>query len=405
MRILYLCADPGIPIFGRKGCSTHVRETAKVLHALGHEVRIVCTNVDGDPHDGPGLDTIHVAPFESRKLGFDLRRALVDRRIRRAAGRLAREWAFDAIYERYSLYSRVGLELERRYRVPRVLEVNAFLTNELSGRIRFRTAAKCIERRILANAPRVIVVSEPLRRQLHAIGVPNEHICKMPMAVDLDRFSPAIEGRSLRRELGLEGSFVIGYVGTLSDWHGLELLFDVAARMREATQRPFVFLIVGGDGHKLERLRGRIAERDLAEHIRPIGSVPHEEVPAYIRAMDAAIIPDTTYWSSPSKLFEYMASAVAIVTPKYPAIVEAVTHEQEALIFPRRDTAAMARECLRLLESPELAARLASAARVRAEHERSWVLNGRRILQLFEEIRDDRAMPQPATAADRYCSS
>ena len=103
MRVLYVCADPGIPLYGRKGCSTHVRETCYVLRELGHEIKVLCSNIEGDKRDTPELDVEVVPPLTSRKLGFDLRRALLDRRIWKRLQQVVAEWKPDVIYERYSL--------------------------------------------------------------------------------------------------------------------------------------------------------------------------------------------------------------------------------------------------------------------------------------------------------------
>jgi len=386
MKILYLCADPGIPLYGRKGCSTHVRETCYVLQRMGHEVKVLCSNVEGDDRGEQRLDLVDVPPYQSKKLGFDLRRYLLDLRIWKRLQSLVEQWKPDVIYERYSLYSFSGECAEKKYGLPRLMEVNAFLTKEQRDRINVLPLARWAERHIIKRAPRVIVVSEPLAREVEALGTPKHRIIKMPMAVDLERFHPRGNGSELRRELGLEDVFVIGYVGTLSGWHGLRLLYPMARRLKELGAPPFVFLIVGGEGSKLEQSRARAAEEGMADTMRFIGSVPHESVPAYLRVMDAGIIPDTTYWSSPSKLFEYMASGVAVLAPRYPAILEAITHAGEGMIFEPNEPEQMADAALALLRDREQCRRIGAQARVRAEQERSWLRNGQSIVKLYREM-------------------
>lgn len=389
MKICYLCADPGIPIFGRKGCSTHVRETCSTLMELGHEVRLLCSNPAGDRGGSEGhadFETISVVPPRSRKLGFDLRHVVLDHRFGKALEDLIRDWRPDAIYERYSLYSRAGLRSTRRHNLPRLLEVNAFLTREQQDRIRIAPLARFVERGIIRSAPRVIVVSEPLRSEVAQLGVPAEFVVKMPMAVNLEKFNPAIEGAEVRRKHGLDGKFVIGYVGTLASWHGLKLLEEVAERLRDGGAPPFAFMIVGGEGHKLEANRARVRERGLEELVRFIGSVPYEDVPQHIRAMDTAVVPDTTYWSSPAKLFEYQASGVPVIAPSYPAIHDALEHGREGFIFKPLDTAEMARLIVQMMNDCESLKRMAESARARAERDHSWRYNGERIMELFAEI-------------------
>ena len=49
MRIAYVCADPGIPVFGTKGASVHVQEVVRVLLEAGHRVELFCRRPDGEP--------------------------------------------------------------------------------------------------------------------------------------------------------------------------------------------------------------------------------------------------------------------------------------------------------------------------------------------------------------------
>ncbi|MEN6626534.1 MAG: glycosyltransferase family 4 protein [Candidatus Sumerlaeia bacterium] len=385
MKICYLCADPGIPVFGRKGCSTHVRETCSVLTDLGHQVRLLCSNASGDRNQGE-IDTISVTPPTSRKLGFDLRHVLLDYRFNKALEELITTWKPDAIYERYSLYSRAGLRAARKYGLPRLLEVNAFLTREQEDRIKLAPLAKVVEQTIIRSATRVIVVSEPLQQEVAALGLPIESVIKMPMAVNLDKFNPSVDGAGIKEQYGLAGRFIVGYVGTLSGWHGLRLLEDVAGKLREAGAPPFAFMIVGGEGNKLEGNRARVREAGLEDLIRFVGSVPYEDVPRHIRAMDMAIVPDTTYWSSPAKLFEYQASGVPVLAPSYPAIHAALDHGREGFIFEPQNTDEMARLLMEAMNNHASLKPMAEAARLRAEREHSWRHNGERILELFEEM-------------------
>lgn len=382
MRICYLCADPGIPIYGRKGCSTHVRETVTALERAGHQVKVLCSNTDGDSN-GDKLDVNPVTPLTSRKLGFDLRHILLDRRMGLELERVIRDWHPDAIYERYSLYSRAGCRAARRHRLPRLLEVNAFLTREQTDRIKMLWLAQRVESSIIRSARRVIVVSEPLRKEIHALGVPLESIAKMPMAVNLDNFHPRIAGDDARQRFGLDGRMVVGYVGTLASWHGIRLMFDLAQKLKDLGAPPFAFLIVGGEGDKLEMNQRRAREAGLENELLFIGSVPHQEVPQYLAAMDIALVPDMTYWSSPAKLFEYQACGIPVLAPDYPAIPEVLEHGTEGFIFPKQDIAVMARYALELMVDEALRTRMSVAARARAEAEHSWDRNAEEIMNLF----------------------
>lgn len=385
MKICYICTDPGIPVNGRKGCSTHVRETCYALTRLGHEVKLLCANTEGDAQH-EGLDIVEVAPYKSRKLGFDMRHILLDRRMWATLQQTIETWRPDAIYERYSLYSRAGTLASRRYGLPRLMEVNAFLTREQEQRIRMGWLARRVEASIIRQAPSVIVVSEPLRREIHELGVPFEHIVKMPMAVDLEKFNPNVSPAGVREQYGLEGRFVIGYVGTLAGWHGIRLLYDMANELKAAGAPPFAFFIVGGTQDKLDMHRAKARQAGLENELRFIGSVAHDEVPRHLQAMDVAIVPDTTYWSSPAKLFEYQASGLPVLAPSYPAIHEVLEHGREGYIFPPLDVKQMAALALELMNKPDVRREMAQNARRRAEAEHSWLNNGEEIMNLYRKL-------------------
>lgn len=384
MKILFICADPGVPVFGRKGCSTHVRETVLTLLDQGHEVRLVCSNVEGDSGGRDRIPIIQVEPYRSRKLGFDLRHLLLDRRVHKAAEDAIAEWKPNAIYERYSLYSLTGTRLAHKWKLPHLIEINALMTKEQKDRIRMMPLAKIWEKRIFTAARHVVVVSEPLKQEIAAIRGTDAEISRMPMAVNLQRFSPSIDGGPVRREHGLGNKFVIGYVGTLTGWHGISLLYELAARMKGLGASDFAILVVGGDERRLAAHREKVQAEGLGDTLHFIGAVAHSEVPRYIRAMDAALIPDTTYWSSPAKLFEYQGCGIPVLAPRYPAIEAAMEHGEEGMIFAPRNVEEMAAHAFALYKDPEGRKRMGARAREKAAKFHSWEQLGQSVVEIFE---------------------
>ena len=59
MRLAYICADPGVPVFGLKGCSIHVQEMLRAFQAQGAQIGLFATRFDGVAL--PGI-TIHELP-------------------------------------------------------------------------------------------------------------------------------------------------------------------------------------------------------------------------------------------------------------------------------------------------------------------------------------------------------
>jgi len=107
MRVAYICADLGVPIFGTKGCSVHAQEVLRALRACGAEIELFAARLDGDPppdlrslrvHELPSLAGSDLAARERAALGAN--RSLV--------AALEGAGPFDVVYERYSLWSFAG---------------------------------------------------------------------------------------------------------------------------------------------------------------------------------------------------------------------------------------------------------------------------------------------------------
>ena len=388
MRILYLCADPGVPVLGRKGCSTHVREICRALERAGHQVVIVCADRGKDLDHAEGLRIVEIPPPRSPLLGLDGRLLLYNRRFNSALRRILNRFPCDIIYERLSLYSFSGDALAMRHKIPRVLEINAFLSTEQRDRLHFPWLARWADYYIVRRARRVIVVSEPLREVVASLGIPRSHIHKMPMSADVRHFTPEKSAERIQKRFGLEGKYVVGYVGALTGWHGINLLYDVA-RLLERRMDNFVFFLVGGDEKKLRLHRQKARQLGLESRFILVGSVPYEEVPEYVRAMDVTIVPDTTYWSSPTKLFEYQASGVPTVAPRYAAILEAMEEGKEGLFFDARDAEQLAGRLWELAQNPRRRQLMGQNARQRVVKSHSIDQQVARLVEIFEEMKKE----------------
>jgi glycosyltransferase involved in cell wall biosynthesis len=232
------------------------------------------------------------------------------------------------------------------------------------------------------------VVSDPLRQTLLKMKVRDERIVNMPIAVDIRHFQPNVErGLELRGQLGVGNRLVIGYVGGLAEWHGISLLYNVARMLREY-KKDFVFLLVGGEKHEVEANRQKVVQAGLQDHLWFVGSVPYCEISGYVNAMDAAIVPDTHDWTTPTKLFEYQASGVPTLAPRYDSIRQVLTEGREGFLFAPRDQNDMVRALIRIADlSDKERHDMGERARSRVVVSHSWQCNIERVLGMFDSLR------------------
>jgi glycosyltransferase involved in cell wall biosynthesis len=390
MRILYLCPDHGIPVFGRKGSSTHVRETCRALVARGHEVILVAGLLTDTPGDEPidcGFEVVHVPHLKAKWMGADLRLMAYNSRLAKVCRGLMTSFEPELIYERYSLYGSTGGNLAARAMVPYMLEVNTRLVDEQSRRLHFPGIARRIEKSLWKGAPALVAVSTPVGEELIEEGIPRERVRVMPMAVDTHAFRPradfAVEDLPDGGTTG-EGLGII-YMGALTGWHGIETFFHLAERAR-AESLPLMLTVVGGTKVQVKPLRQRLQEAGLADHLRFMGSVPYGDVPRWLASADVGFLPETSRFSSPTKLFEYMAAGLASVAPRQPAIEEVIRHGENGLLFDPGDLDTLIEALMTLQRDPERRRRLGARARSDAVTKHSWAVNAQTIEEFTAEI-------------------
>jgi phosphatidylinositol alpha-mannosyltransferase len=179
----------------------------------------------------------------------------------------------------------------------------------------------------------------------------------VPNGVDLDLFG---QGEPAQ---GLPPGRRLLWVGRLDRQKG----FPVAVRAFGTLAREFSDLsfIVVGDGR--DRTAVNLLPGDLRGRILMLGAVRHELLPAYHAAADVFVSAAVGQESFGMVLVEAMAAGLPIVASDIPGYREVVRPDLDGLLFPAGNSDALARGVRRVLTEPDLAARLATAGRARAD--------------------------------------
>jgi len=380
MRIAYVCADRGVPVFGVKGSSNHVQEVVRVMAAQGAEVEIFASRIGGSPP--PGLDGVTVhrlprGPHASRE--EKERSALASNVFLRDA--LAAAGPFDMVYERHSLWSYAGMEYARHHHLPGLLEVNSPLIEEqrrYRELVLEKEATQSVARAFRA-ASALLGVSEGVARYLRSHAAVRSPVHVVPNGVDPDRFAPP------PATSGWPRPFCVGFVGTLKPWHAVDDLIDAFATLR--SQGGDARLLIVGDGPQRHILDMKVTACGLNHAVEFHGTVAPAEVPSLLASMDVAVAPYpqlADFYFSPLKLFEYMAAGRAIVAAAIGQIDRLVADGVTGLLYPPGDTAALTTALGRLMADEALRSRLGSAAREVAIRDHTWHAAIRRIFELAE---------------------
>lgn len=372
MRIAYVCADPGVPVFGRKGCSVHVQEVIRAMRRHGATVKLFANRFDGQPPRGLESVTTLTLPRPAKGDPAERERASLAANAA-LADVLRREGPFDVVYERYSLWSEAGMRHAWSAGSCGLLEVNAPLIEEQMQRRSLinDSLARQTAERIFAAASGLVAVSREVAEYLHCCGVDRERILITPNGVDGDRFAKPDQPARQRRE----DLFTVGFIGTLKPWHGLDHLLDAMERLcsLNSTYR----LLIVGDGPLRPSLQAELDSRGglLATNTELVGSAAHDEIPAWLASMDAVVAPYPDlpdFYFSPLKLFEYMAAGRPIVASRIGQVAEMIDDGVTGLLVPPGDAASLAVALHRLRSDRRLCEQLGLAAQREIADAHSW---------------------------------
>lgn len=174
----------------------------------------------------------------------------------------------------------------------------------------------------------IVVVTDRLKQKfVEEYNIPSEKIVVARDAVDLEKFESAKRDPSIWLRHGIPGhKKIVLYSGTLAEEKGVHTLAAVAPLVPSDIQLVFL----GGTDEQVvafKEVYGNI------QNISILGRVIHTEVPQYVVSADLLVLPDSSrfmysnLYTSPMKLFEYMASNVPILASDVPSLREVLDNE------------------------------------------------------------------------------
>jgi glycosyltransferase involved in cell wall biosynthesis len=396
VRILYL-ADIRFPLERANGIQSV--ETCHALAERGHDVTMVVrpdTHVPPrDPYEFYGLPRIpqlriEIAPITgpptARRAGY------LTFTIGRAAGR-ARQ---DLIVTRDLGLASLLLRLPSAVRAPLVYEAHTIAADAAAARPQLLTGAEAAspaklqrlarrDERVWRVADGYVTITTGLKNELLSRFGPRQHVAVVPdgvRTVSVQAPNPKPQTPSPEPH-----PFTIGYAGHLYPWKGVDLIVEAVAALKDTRG-----LIVGGHDQEpdLARVQALAAQLDCGSRITFTGPVTPPAVAARLREADVLILPNptsaiSTGFTSPLKLFEYMASGRPIIATDLPAFREVLQHEETALLVEPGNPPALVAAIQRLKDDPALGARLAARAGVEVRGF-TWARRAERLEALFVAV-------------------
>jgi glycosyltransferase involved in cell wall biosynthesis len=195
-------------------------------------------------------------------------------------------------------------------------------------------------------------------------------------------------------------NYLVGYVGTMSDQEGLDILLDVAFELKKAGRRDVHFTCVGG-GPALASLRKMVEDKQLGDTVNFTGRISDADLLAILSTADVCVNPDRPCemndLSTMIKIMEYMALSKPIVQFD---LREGRFSAQDAAVYadPQNQVPDFAAKIVWLLDHPEERKRMGEFGRRRVETELAWEYFVPDLVAAYERAFEKRGMPVTETA-------
>jgi glycosyltransferase involved in cell wall biosynthesis len=210
----------------------------------------------------------------------------------------------------------------------------------------------------------------------------SNNIIIAPDAVDLEMFNKKEDKSLLRKKLNMLDKKLVLYSGHLYKWKGIYTLIDSAKYLTD----KFHIYLLGGTSEDIKKVKQYIAANRI-NNVTVLGFVEYKNVPDYLASSDILVLPNSmehkqsSTYTSPLKLFEYMASGNVIVSANVPSSREILNKDNSIMVAPDDPKA--------LAEGIKKAANKSShKLALKAKEEvvnYSWDLRAKKILDFFSK--------------------
>lgn len=212
----------------------------------------------------------------------------------------------------------------------------------------------------------IITITDGLKNFLTENGISKEKIIVAPDGADFEKFNIGISKEEVREKLNLpRDKKIILYAGHLYEWKGAVTLFETACKF-SSTAKELLFVFVGGTEKDIKNFKEK-AKKENLNNIFIAGRAPHSEIPLWLKASDILVLPNSgkekisSLYTSPLKMFEYMAARRPIIASDLPSIRE-ILNDSNAILAEADNPDSFFEAIKKTLQNKELSVKIADKA-------------------------------------------
>ncbi|WP_165842338.1 glycosyltransferase family 4 protein [Paenibacillus xerothermodurans] len=235
-------------------------------------------------------------------------------------------------------------------------------------------------------ADQVVTISEALRTHLINKGVNPLKIEVIPNGVDVEKFNPVSPNLYLKNKYGLDGNLVIGFIGSLEVYEGIEFILHAIHQLIHAPsgKQYKIKMLIVGEGPALAELRRLTSSLGLTHSVHFVGKVPRSEVVQYYSVIDVFPFPRRKFkvceLVTPLKPYEAMAMAKIVLVSDIPALREIIIDKQTGIVFEAENVQSLVEAIRTGMDHPHIRWQ----AREWIVHNRDW----KKLVKRYNDIYD-----------------
>lgn len=392
MKILYYSSSPTLKLSIQAGPGTHMREMIDAMTDLGHEVLPL---IMGDEIISDNVNT-HFATLNRKVIGIlkkiiplfiwrslkDYKLMKFDKYAEKILEHRIVKFKPDLIYERASYLQLSGVFIAKKHKIRHFMEINAPFKEEVE---QFENAKSLyikkilnFEKEIIDFPAKVFVVSSGLKKYYQKNTNDGGKIIVTPNSISLRRLEVDFSlKRKLQNTFKLNEKTVIGFVGSMFAYHGVDIL--IKAFYKFQCNNSDTLLLIVGDGLIIPNLKQLVSDLKITEKVVFTGSVNHKDVFTYIDLMDITVLAKSNWYCSPMKIFEYGAMGKAVISANTPGVRDVMENNIDGLLINATEDD-LYRSICSLIENKDLRNKMAVHFKTKIINNYTWTNTAKLVL-------------------------
>jgi len=346
MKILFYSPHPTLYLEAPTGYGSHMRGMIRGFRDDGHTVEVLVMGkapISGSINSNSKNFKSLVKKFIPKIIWRTLKEIQQIRFDKHAANELqhaVQKFNPDVVYERSAWMSNGSVDVLSNFNIKHVVEINAPFEEEVKS---FENTHSLIAfigknklKNLLQSASLVLPITSSLQSYLIERFQLDPNCCMVvPNAIEKQELQiNASRVAEIKNDFKLSEGTVIGFVGSIFPYHGVERLIRGFSKLKKTG----ISILIVGDGYLIPKLKKLTKELGISSCVHFTGSVPKEDIYNYISVMDILTLPNTEWYCSPVKLFEYGLLGKTILAVNEAGVSDVMSNE-EGLLFENNESA------------------------------------------------------------------